>query len=650
MTQTTRTFEPASEALWQSVEAGNIPTLLMVLVSITGDQRWLGARYRPSPTKGLGDNDSGGLPGPIQHEIRGAAYEAISAWIDGAPMALEDPSPDVLTTMMSVAMGENVPDEYGPMLKEGLTHLPLRDRIPRPRKKAEDVDVLIIGAGISGILAAAYLKAADFPFTILERHEEVGGTWLENRYPGCGVDTPSHLYSYSFFQNDWEHYFPLRDEILEYVIKTADGLDIRPHIRFGCEAQHSTFDEDSKEWVTMVQMDDGTNRSYRSRILITAVGAFNEPKWPNIPGLESFEGEVAHTARWPTDLSIAGKDVAVVGSGASAMQLVPAIARQVSSLTVFQRTPQWAAPFDKHLVKVPQEVRQLLAGVPSYSAWYRLRLGWIFGDRLHRALQIDPEWPHLDRTINAANEGHRDFFIRHIRAELGDRTDLLEKAVPSYPPFGKRILLDNGWYRALTLPNVELVTESVAQVDAHGVHTEDGAYRPVDVVALATGFDVVSFLSPIDVFGRDGLSLHRQWEGDNARAYLGSAVPNFPNFFTLYGPNTQTGHGGSLIYQVEMQMHYVMDLLSKMVDRGIDSVEVQADVHDAYNSEVDDAHSRMIWSHRGMETYYRNSQGRIVVNSPFTVLDFWYRTRSADLSNFITTRKRCSGGHDDPQG
>ena len=493
--------------------------------------------------------------------------------------------------------------------------------------------VVIIGAGISGVAAAVKLRDLGIPFVIVERGEGTGGVWRENAYPGAGVDTPSHLYSYSFATRDWTQYFAMRDEIVTYVDDVVDAHDLRRHIRFRTEVQRAEYDEATAQWDVHLRTADGRAEVVRANVVISCAGAFNPPVVPPIPGLDTFAGPHFHTAQWPADLDLTGKSVAVVGSGASAMQVVPAIAPAVGKLTVFQRSPQWAQPFDKLHQPVPPALRLLFDEVPLYRAWYRLRLSWIFHDKLYDALQREPGWAD-PTSINPANERHRKYFTDYIRAEIGDREDLLDKVIPTYPPFGKRMLQDNGWFRTLLRPNVELVTGSVTEVRPDGVVTEDGRQHDADVLVFATGFDVVRFVSTYQVLGRDGRDLREVWDDDDCRAYLGLAVHGFPNFFTLYGPNTQTGHGGSFIYIAEAQMNYIASLLRGMVETGLVAAEVREDVYTEYADTVDRMHESMIWTHPAMTTYYRNARGRVVAISPFRNVDFWRMTREADLTDY----------------
>jgi 4-hydroxyacetophenone monooxygenase len=628
-------------ALRAGVAVANVPVLLLLLYQITGDGRWLEDPYRPRRNDGLDDNSTGGFSPEIQDEIRAAAFAAIGRYRDGVPLAIPDPDPAQLVYMLSVSMGERVPAEYGPMMA---TELTAADDPVRDVKPPAGFRVLIIGGGLSGIAMGAGLARAGIDFTVLERAHDVGGTWLRHTYPGAGVDTPSSIYSFSFAARPWSRYFALRDEVEQYLRESARDTGMYSHIRFGEEVVSARYAQSRAEWVVETRDDDGGPHRYVANFVISAVGAFTRAKMPDIAGLDSFTGERAHTADWPEHLDLRGKRVAVIGNGASAMQVVPAIADNVSRLTVFQRVPHWIAPFPKFGQQVPQQLRRLVEAVPLYRIWDRIRWGWTFNDRLYDSLQKDPQWPHPERAVNAINDRHRAFFTRYLENELDGRPDLIEALTPSYPPFGKRILLDNGWFRTLRRDNVELVSERVARVDGPTLVAESGRRFDVDVLICATGFDVVNFLAPMDVRGRSGRTIRDVWGGDDARAYLGMTVPDFPNFAMLYGPNVQPGHGGSLVTLAEIEVHYVLDLLAKMFRGGLASAECDPEVYRRYNQRVDEAHERMIWTHPGMSTYYRNSLGRVVVPGPFRNVDLWHMAREANLGDFITVPQRGSAG------
>lgn len=621
----------------EAVAVANVPSLLMVLVQLTGEQRWLEPPYRPSRSIGLGDNDTGGLPDAVQQEIRDAALEAILAWRAGKPPALPSPTPEKLVEMLSVAMGDEVPAEYGRFTAELFGYRP-----PNPGRidVPAGFNVLVIGAGVSGICAGVNLKAAGVPFTIIEKHTDVGGVWLENHYPGAGVDTPNHLYSFSFAPYDWPKYFALRDDLHGYLKHVAEQFDLLPSIRLGTRVESADWDDTAQRWQVTVQRPDGSRETLSANVVISAAGIFNPPVWPKIDGLDSFQGPCFHTAEWRDDVDLTDRRVAIIGNGASCMQIGPEIQHRVKSLTIFQRSPHWAAPFPQFRKAVPEALRFLFREVPLYAAWYRVRLGWTFNDRVHATLQKDPDWPHKERSLNATNDAHRVYYTRYIREELGDRQDLIDKVLPTYPPFGKRMLMDNGWYRMLRNERVSLIDERIERVDATGVVTADGTHHDADVLVIATGFDVLNFINTYEIRGRDGVTLREAWEGDNAKAYLGTVVPGFPNLFTLYGPNLQPGHGGSLIVVVEMQVRYIMDVLRRMAAHGLGSVECRREVFEDYNRRVDAAHANMVWTHPGMTTYYRNQRGRIVVNSPFRNVDFFEMTREANLADFTTAARR----------
>jgi 4-hydroxyacetophenone monooxygenase len=622
----------------EAIAIANIPTLLMTLVQLSGETKWLHEPYRPSRARGMSDNDTGGLPDAVQQEIRDAALDAVLAWRDGRPVAIPTPPPAMLVEMLSVAMGEAIPDEYGEMIgaQVGLQDEPEVEPLDVP----DGFEVLVVGAGVAGICAAISLQRAGIPFTVIEKNSTVGGTWWENRYPGAGVDTPNHLYSFSFAPYDWSMYFALRDELHEYLEHVADRFGLRRRICFGTQVEQLAYDADSQSWDVTVTGPGGTLEHRRPNVVISATGIFNPLKYPDIPGLDRFTGPRPHTAAWPADLDLTGKRVAVIGNGASAMQLGPEVQDRVASLTIFQRSAHWAAPFEHFRTSVPEPIRMLLREVPLYRTWYRARLGWTFNDRLHRSLQKDPQWEHPDRSLNVINDAHREYFTQYVVSELGERVDLLDKVLPRYPPFGKRMLMDNGWYRMLRNPKVELVDEPVIEITEHAVVTASSTHE-ADVLVIATGFDVLRFLTTFDTVGRDGRTLREVWDDTDARAYLGGlTVPGFPNLFVLYGPNTQPGHGGSIMFVMEMLMHYVTAALRTMIRDDIGALEVRQDVHDEYNARIDAAHERMVWTHPGMSTYYRNDKGRVVVNYPFRNVDLFTATSDIDLADYHVEPRR----------
>lgn len=635
-----RPGQPLDEReLLRALDSANVPTLIPVLYQLTGDRRWLGERYRPTRARGLDDNPTGGLDPEVRAELRRATAAATLRWAAGEPVADPAPSGADLIELMSACMGEPIPAEYEPMAAEDLGFAP--ERLPTPERDAAScgLSVLIIGAGISGLVLSRDLTNAGIPHVVLERNDRVGGTWVNNPYPGCGVDTPSYLYSFSFYQRDWSQHFAKRAELETYVADMARDLDLERNVRFGVEVLGATWDEDARRWTVTARGPDGELERHTVPVLVSAVGQLSKPKIPDLKGMDTFGGQVFHSANWPADLDLTGKRVAVVGTGASAMQIVPAIVDQAGALTVFQRSPQWVAPSDYYFEPIGDGLHHLMRHVPFYYEWYRFRLGWIFNDKVHPSLQVDPDWPLRPRSINRTNEGHRGHFERYLRTELDGRPDLVAKALPDYPPFGKRMLLDNGWFRALRRDHVELVTDAVAELTENAVVTASGEVHEADIVVLATGFEAQRPTYPLVLQGRGGVTLREAWNDDDGRAYLGVATPGFPNLFILYGPNSSLGHGGSFVFLAERAARYVTDLLCAMVDGDVEAVEIGEQECAEYVRAVDEAHSRMIWTQPGFTTWYANSRGRVIANMPWRVVDYWELTRSASLAPYRTHRR-----------
>lgn len=448
-------------ALQEAMEHANVPTLLPILYQLTGDEVWVSERYHPTRARGLDDNPTGGLSETVQDEVRQAAVEATLGWWSGKPLATPEVKGEELRALTSYSMGEEVPQEYGPMVAEDLGFTPAKRLAVNDTSQLADPHVIIIGAGISGLILSRNLGLAGIPHVILEKNDRVGGTWINNPYPGCGVDTPSYLYSFSFYSRDWSQHYAKRAELESYIDDMARDLDLLRNVRFGHEVTETAWDEHGQKWTVLGRTAQGEEVRLTAPILVSAVGQLSQPKTPPIDGLDEFTGQVFHSAHWPADLDLDGKRVAVVGTGASSMQIVPAIVDQVAELTVFQRSPQWVAPSEYYFETIPSGVHFLMAHVPLYHEWYRVRLGWIINDKVHPSLQVDPTWEGRPSSINAVNDAHRRYFERYIRTELEGRPDLVEKSLPDYPPFAKRMLLDNGWFKALRQPHVRLIADKI---------------------------------------------------------------------------------------------------------------------------------------------------------------------------------------------
>jgi 4-hydroxyacetophenone monooxygenase len=346
---------------------------------------------------------------------------------------------------------------------------------------------------------------------------------------------------------------------------------------------------------------------------------------------------ILHSALWSDDIDVSGKRVAVIGTGASAMQLVPSIVDKVASITVYQRSAQWARPVKGYSDPITDGAQWLLAHLPFYVKWYRFNMFWRYGDGLLPLLRKDPAWPHPERAVNKGNDRHRQELTDFILSELKYRPDLIAKCVPTYPPYGKRILLDNGWFRTLTKENVELVTDTIEHFASDGIVTADGTLRLADIIVIATGFKVTEMTARLNITGRCSKNLRETWAGDNPTAYLGLTVPDFPNLFCMLGPSSGPAHGGSVIFQSECQSRYISTCLVEMIERGLAAIDVRQDIHDGYIRKVDAEHEAMIWTHPGMTTYYRNNNGRVFSAMPWRFVDYWAMTHDPDFSQYRLT-------------
>lgn len=630
-------IQESDEEIRRILEHAELPPLLPALAYATGDLGLLREEFRPDPAHfGL---PQAGLDEERQRAIRGLAHRTLVRFRDAGSRAAPPPSDEDLLRIMEFAVGGVPMREYLPLLEEELSHRHEDRRGPTWHKTEiapdRDFHVLVIGAGMSGILAAWRLRQAGVPFTVVEKNPEVGGTWYENRYPGCRVDNPNHNYSYSFAQrHDWPYFYSTQDVLLRYFQDCAKEFGIRDSIRFRHEATRAVWSEREQLWRVTVRGPDGAREEIEAHAVVSAVGQLNRPLLPDIEGRETFAGPAFHSARWEHGVPLRGRRVAVIGTGASAMQFVPEIAPDVAHLDVYQRTPAWLAPTPDYHDPVPPELRWLYDHVPSYSEWNRFCIFWRMGDAALEAVRVDPAWRSDGSSVSQANEGLRVLLRAYLESQFADRPDLLGAVVPHYPPGAKRIIRDNGiWARTLKRENVELVTAPIERIVPEGLVTADGRLRPAEVLIYGTGFQASRFLTPIEVVGRDGRRIHEVWQGD-ARAYLGITIPGLPNFFCLYGPNTNIVINGSIIYFSECGVRYILGCVGELLRRGAGSIEVRRDVHDAFNEAVDAQNRLMAWGASDVRSWYKNEKGRVSQNWPFTLLEYWQRTLRPDPAEY----------------
>ncbi len=535
-----------------ALEDAEVPPLLPALAYLTGDRSILLDELRPDPL--LLGMPQGGFTEAQLAAARELALGALIRFRDGGCRPAPPPSDTELLQIMEFAVGGGADmAAYLPLLEEELAARGEDRRAPSWRKDdlATDLDfrVVIIGAGMSGLLAAHRLKQAGVPFVVFEKNDDVGGTWLENSYPGCRVDNPNHNYSYSFAQrHDWPLHFSTQDVLLDYFHRCADAFGVREHVQFETTVRAATWSDEEGRWTVRVECPDGREETLAANAVISAVGQLNRPLFPDIAGRDSFEGHAFHSARWDHAIDLCDKRVAVIGTGASAVQFIPEIAPSVGELLIFQRTPPWLAPTDDYHAEVEPGLRWLYTHVPSYSEWNRFHIFWKMGDGVLAGVRVDPDWEPKDRSVGLFNDILRQLLTGYLETQFTDRPELLDQVLPTYPPGAKRLLRDNGvWADALKRDNVQLIPDSIREITPKGIVTADGVAHDVDVIIYGTGFQASKFLTPMTVTGRGGVDLHEHWSGD-ARAYLGVTVPGFPNLFCLYGPNTNIVINGSIIY------------------------------------------------------------------------------------------------------
>jgi cation diffusion facilitator CzcD-associated flavoprotein CzcO len=483
------------------------------------------------------------------------------------------------------------------------------------------LDVAIIGSGFSGICMGIQLKKMGIhSFAILEKADRVGGTWRDNTYPGAACDSPSFCYCFSFEQKtDWSRKWSPQAEILDYIEHCARKYGLLPHVRFRTELASAGFDAEAGVW--RLRSRDG--EEIAARILISGTGQLNRPSVPAIPGLETFRGERFHSARWNHGYDLTGKRVASIGNAASAIQFIPQIAPRVERLYVFQRSANWMIPkFDR-----------------PYREWEKRLFGWFpLAARLYRwwlYLQYESMFPIFRRnrffSARMSRKAEED-----MRSRVSD-PKLQEVLVPDYPIGGKRILISDDYYASLERENVEVVTTSIDRVTEDSIITSDGAAHRVDAIILATGFESTSFLAPIEIEGLDGRRLDKVWK-QGAEAYLGTSVSGFPNFFMLYGPNTNLGHN-SIIFMIECQVQYVVDCIRKMNAADLKYVDVRPEVMRAYNERLQAELEKSVWA-ATPRSWYKTKEGRITNNWSGTTIRYWWNTRHADLGVYHQEAKK----------
>jgi cation diffusion facilitator CzcD-associated flavoprotein CzcO len=486
------------------------------------------------------------------------------------------------------------------------------------------VETVIVGSGFAGLCAAIKLdEAGRGDYLVLERNSEVGGTWEANSYPGCACDVPSHLYSFSFAPNpDWRHAFSRQPQILDYLKGVADRYQLYPRIRFHTALTGAAWDEESGRWTI-----ETSRGSLTADVLILGAGGLSDPSIPKIPGIESFEGTTFHSATWDHDHDLRGERVAVIGTGASAIQFIPHVQELAERLSVFQRTAPWVLPRrDRRYGALERRLNRLVPGLQrsARARIYAVRESWLIG------FAFRPSVLKVGERVA----------LRHLHHQVPDPA-LREALTPSFRLGCKRVLLSNDYYPALGAPNTEVVTDRIVEVLPRAIVTEsvDGTRteRPVDTIIFGTGFQVTDPPSAKLVRGRDGQTLAEHWAGSGMSALNGLAIAGFPNLFMLVGPNTGLGHN-SIVLMIEAQVRYIIDLLTRMRAAGVTAVDPKPEVQAAYNTRLQRQLSRTVWNTGGCQSWYLDANGRNTTLWPTFTFEFMRQLRHADLADFNERR------------
>lgn len=622
------------DQLRSNLEQADAGVLVAVLAQLSGDPAVVD-RYAskishvPDPPEQLGLTDP-----DTKAEIVGEIV-AILTGRQTPPRKVAADDPELFARIAPLGLGGEVPDRYIPLLLEQGGFQKSQPTLPRDKEIPKTTKLAIIGGGMAGMTAAIAAADAGVDYEIFDRLDEVGGTWRLTVYPGIAVDTPSTYYSLSSdVFSDWSNYYPLGPEYQRYLQAVADKHKIREHTRFNTEVEALWWDEDRQEWQIHSRAADGTRDVSYATAVITAAGYLNRPAFPDLEGRDTFEGLSIHSAEWDPDLDLSGKRVAIIGVGCTAVQIVDAIEDKLAHLTVFQRQPHWVAPRRRASDEVPDYQRYLGRHVPYFANWVRLKSYWGTADNNFGVVKVDPDWASSHLSISPANDVLLQQCLDYIDRSFGAGTELAKKMTPDFAPFGKRIVRDpGGYYAALTKPHVD-VESAPARVTPKGIVTADGREVELDAIIYATGYHL-DFLSTIDIRGRGGVSLQDEWAGE-PKSYRGGMVPGFPNLFITSNPNGSPGHGAGHNFGVEVAVHYIMECLQLLANKGARSLEPTRQAYDDYVARIDSEMEKTVWKHTPTaHTYYRVASGRVVIACPLLMIDWWEEHRAPIEEHFV---------------
>ena len=630
MAQLVSKITASNDDIEVALQHAHLPSLVNALVHMTGDANLLHNTIKPIPGPAINPIES--YPEKERNQLLALALQTLVKSRD-EELQVAELDDEAIKQMMNFITGVEINEGYLPYALDELGLSQNKEESPISSGAAENFHVAIVGAGMSGLLAGIKLKQAGIPYTIFEKNSDVGGTWFENRYPGCRVDSPNHVYSYSFKPNDWPQYFSNQPTLLKYFQETADEFELRENIRFETEVKELRFDPSKSTWSVTTQSANGLETT-QANAVITAVGQLNRPKMPDIQGMDSFKGPSFHSANWDYDTSLKGKKVSIIGTGASAFQFTPEVVKEAAEVNVFMRTPPWVAINPTYHDYITEQTHWLLNHVPYYADWFRFHMFWMSGEGLLSQARCEDSWNDKTSAVSAGNNQLRELLTGGLKQVMEDREDLVEKLTPWYPPAAKRMLIDNGhWYRSLKEDHVQVITTPIQEINENGVITEDEQSFDTDVIIYGTGFRASKFLFPMEIYGANGEELRSSWD-DDPRAYLGITTPNYPNLFFMYGPNTNIVVNGSIIFFSECETHYIMKCLRHLIENNLASMECKDKPFLAYNEFIDTSNQNMAWGASTVNAWYKNAQGRVTQNWPGSLVEFWHQTRDLEVEDY----------------
>jgi len=625
------------ETIRVHLEGVPLAPLVASVAHLTGDYTLLADDLRPDPSKVVMIGDEGYSPEQLERG-RNRVADALIRFRNGGCTPGPQPDAGQLRALIEF-IGGPLHDEHLRLFEEELALGGIDHRAPSwsvsSLAPGRSLTAAVIGAGMSGIVAAQRLRQAGLAVHVFEKDSGAGGTWFENAYPGCRVDVPNHLYSYSHAQTPhWPQFNSTQPVLLDYFRTCVAAFELEDAISYDHEVEEAAWNDDKSVWSLRIQDAAGGVTVHEVDVVVSAVGQLNRPSFPDIPGVESFEGVSFHSARWDYDVAYEGKRIAVIGSGASAVQFIPWLAERAGHLTVYQRTPPWLVPIFNYHDDLPPNLIWVLRHLPEYARWDRLALFSRLQEGLLPRTFVDPDWDLSSGSVSAENEEIRQALTSYYDFAFPDPV-LRRKVLPDYPFGAKRMVVDSGLYSSvLQSPNVTLETEAIAEITPSGITLRNGRTAAYDVIVYATGFAASRFLAPMRVTGRNGMDLHARWAGD-ARAYLGISVPGFPNFFLMYGPNTNIVVNGSIIYFSECQAHYIGECIRLLLERDATALDCRPEVHDAYNDMIDTATRARAWGVSDVSSWYKNEHGRVAQNWPFNLFEYWRRTKQVDPDDWV---------------